>query len=407
MEKGYLIVHVYLNNKTNPVPGARVTITGENYQQSFITNEYGKTDKITLDTPLEVYSLSPKYKQKPYASYEVKVEKPGYNVVTYKNVEVIATETSLQDIILKKEPGKSEVIQLPEHCLWAYDCDSKAIAPDPYLNESNNLRVLPRVIIPEFIRVKNGTPTSSAAVLVVPFIDYIKNVTSSEIFSTWHVEAIKANVHAIVSFTLNRVFTEWYPSRGHNFTITAVPSHDQKFTPGRTIFQSISDVVDSYFNQFIQLNNTTHPFFAQYSDGRVSVHPGRLSQWGSQEMAQKGRSAIEILRHYYTPNLSLQTAEEIVGLPTSFPGFKIGPNSCGEYVLLLQNRLNRIRTNFPAIPVISPADGRWNTSTQNSVRTFQQVFNMPVTGTVDIATWLRITNLFVAVSGIAAGLRTS
>jgi len=247
-------------------------------------------------------------------------------------------------------------------------------------------------------------PGRTAPLRVVSFIHYIKNVASSEIFSTWPRQSIIANVHAIVSFTLNRVYTEWYRGRGFNYTITSSPAHDQMFVHNRTIFQSISDVVDEYFRYFIRIDGTTHPFFAQYSDGRQSVHPGRLSQWGSVTLANRGYSAIQILRHYYRPRIHLHVAPEVIGLPNSFPGYSLRVGSCGAYVQKVQNQLNRIRGNFPGIPVISPADGQYGESTRRAVETFQRVFDMPVNGVIDIATWFRISHIFVAVTGKSAGV---
>lgn len=409
MQKGYLIVNVYHDDETKPLENANVKIIGENYSQSFTTNTNGKTEKITLEAPDKKYSLYPQYEIKPYATYDLTVTKSGFNTVTIKNVEVFADEIGLENVYLKQKPGSTENINLPEHDLWTGHNQDQSSGEDysfkPQEQDEVSSRIMPSVIIPEFIRVKNGTPTSNAAVLTVPFKDYIKNVASSEIFPTWHRQALIANVNAIVSFTLNRVFTEWYPSRGFNFTISASPAFDQAFVNNRTIFQSISDVVDEFFRDYIRLNNTTHPFFAQYNDGRQTNIPGRLSQWGSQEMATRGSTAIQILRHFYTPNLTVLAGHEVVGLPSSFPGYNLRVGSCGNPVRDLQTRLNRIRANFPAIPTISPVDGRFGDNTRRSVEAFQRAFNMPVTGVVDIATWLRISNIFTAVAGLQHGVR--
>ena len=402
MQKGYLIIDVYLNTIGEPVEDAEVTISGINYEHTFRTDMNGQTSTIELNAPNKEFSLIPQNKVKPYSTYNVKVSKNGLNTVIIKNVEVFSEETSIQKVFLHKV-SKTEIIDLPEHCLWD-DCPSK-IPENPIKSDNNNeLRVLPRVIIPEYILVKNGTPTSNASILVVPFIDYIKNVASSEIYSTWHVEAIKANVHAIVSFTLNRIFTEWYPSKGNNFTISASPAYDQKFTPDRTIFQTISDVVDEYFKYYIRLNGFTQPFFAQYNDGEKTNNAGWLSQWGSQSLATQGYKAIDILKHYYTSNLGLYNAEEIIGLPNSFPGYSLQIGSCGAYVQKVQTELNRIRANYPGIPAISPANGQYNENTANAVRTFQKVFGLTQNGIVDWATWFKISYVFTAVAKLQSGV---
>lgn len=398
MQKGFLIVSVYLETVKEPVANATVTINN----QTFITNLNGKTQKIKLEAPDKKYSVEYQHKIKPYSTYDITVTKPGLNTVIIKDVEVFPGDIALQDVYMAKKPGSTDLIDLPEHDLWEETVYQTEDATNPEINP--DARILPSVIIPEFLRVKNGAPTSNAAVLTVPFIDYIKNVASSEIYSTWHPEAIKANVHAIVSFTLNRVFTEWYPSRGFNFTITSSPAFDQAFVPNRTIFQSIANIVDQYFREYIRLNNTSHPFFAQYNDGRNTNIPGRLSQWGSQNMALQGSTAIQILRRYYTNNLALHTANQVVGLPSSFPGFNLRNGSCGEFVQQMQIRLNRIRGNFPAIPAISPTNGQYEESTRRAVEAFQRAFNIPVTGIVDIGTWSRISNIFTAVAGLQHGV---
>ena len=401
MSKGYLIVNVYLETIAEPVEGATVIITGENYERTYSTNSDGKTETIELDAPNVEYSLKPEYTVKPYSTYDLTVTKPGLNTVIIKKVEILPGETSFQDVYMKAD-NSTDIINLPEHELWE---PSPGKGEQQFTENPDMLRILPRVIIPEYVIVHDGVPTATAARHVVPFTDYIKNVASSEIFSTWPLESLRANVHAIVSFTLNRIFTEWYPSRGFNFTITASPAFDQKYTHNRTIFQSISNVVDEMFRYYIRLSGTTFPFFAQYNDGVKTNIPGRLSQWGSVEQANRGLNAIQILRHFYTPNLGLFVAEEIVGLPTSFPGFNLRVGSCGNEVLAVQTRLNRIRANYPGIPAISPANGEFGESTRRSVETFQRVFNLPVTGVIDIATWLRITYLFTAVARLQQGAR--
>ena len=402
MNHGYLIVSVYFNDVATPVEGAKVNIKGEGANIDLLTDESGKTNKIKLNTPVLQASLVPQYEVKPYATYELTVEKTGYKPVIITGVEVFPTETSLQSVYMHQEDGTGpEYINLPEHELW-----EPSAGKDQYMHQTDdNLeRVLPRVIIPEYVIVHDGAPTANATRHVVSFRDYIKNVTSSEIFSTWPVESIKANVHAIVSFTLNRYFTEWYKSRGHAFTITSSPAFDQKYTHNRTIFQSISNVVDEYFRYFIRLGGTTHPFFAQYNDGIKTNIKGRLSQWGSKEMADRGSSAIQILRHFYTNNLSLVVGHEMIGLPNSFPGFNLSVGTCGEYVQKAQIELNRIRTHYPAIPAIQPADGRYQDSTRRAVEAFQRIFNLPVRGVIDFATWFEISRVFTAVARLSAGV---
>jgi len=403
MAKGYLIVNVYLEDISNPVKNAIITITGESYEKEFVTDENGKTYKIELTTPEVEYSLTPQKEIRPYSLYDIKVEKENYNTTIIKNVEILPNEISIQNVFIKKTPNQTEIIDLPPHVLWG-DYEPK-IPEDPIKEEAEQVRVLPKVVIPEYIIVHDGIPTdTTAANYIVSFIDYIKNVASSEIYSTWNKEAIKANIHAIVSFTLNRIFTEWYRTRGYNFTITSSPAYDQKYTHNRTIFQSISNIVDEYFRYYIRLSGFNQPFLAQYNDGVKTNNPNWLNQWGSQDLATNGYTALQILRYYYTNNLNLYVAEEIIGLPTSFPGYNLSLNSCGEYVQKIQIELNRIRGNYPGIPAISPADGSFKESTKLAVETFQRVFDLPITGIIDFATWFKISYVFSAVAKLASGV---
>ena len=404
MAKGFLIVDVYLDDGATPVDGATVTITGDGYKETYTTDESGKTSKIELDAPETEYSIKPQYEIRPYSKYDVKAEKKGLNAVTIKGVQIFPDDTSIQDIYMKKKPNTMEVLTLPEHELW--ESSGEKIPENPIKDDPSDLeRVLPNVIIPEYIIVHDGTiAQTNAPRRIVTFIDYIKNVASSEIFSTWHRESIKANVHAIVSFTLNRIYTEWYRGLGHTYTITSSPAHDQKFTYNRTIFQSISNVVDEYFRYFIRLEGMRQPFLAQYNDGIKTNNRNWLSQWGSQEMALRGVKAIDILKHYYTRNLALHVAPVVIGLPNSFPGVALRIGSCGQDVQTTQIWLNRIRTHYPAIPAISPADGQYGQSTANAVRIYQRTFNIPQTGVIDIATWFSISRRFTAIARLAAGL---
>ena len=404
MAKGFLIVNVYKEDIGQIVVGAKVVIKGEDYEKTYTTNIDGKTDKIELNAPDIKYSLYPQYEVRPYSIYDIIVTKEGLNETIIKNVEILPNEVSIQNVYMKKDTQTVDITELPDHVLWG-DYPPK-IPEEPIKEELENLRVLPRVIIPEYIIVHDGIPTSNAINYTVSFIDYIKNVASSEIYSTWPVESLKANIHAIVSFTLNRIFTEWYRSRGFNFTITSSTAYDQKYTHNRTIFQTISNVVDQYFRYYIRLTGFTQPLLAQYNDGIKTNNSGWLSQWGSKDLADRGYTALQILRYYYTNNLDLVTAEAMIGLPSSFPGYNISQalNSCGQYVQKLQTELNRIRGNYPAIPAISPADGRFNASTTLAVRKFQEIFDLPVTGIVDFATWFKISYVFTAVAKLSAGV---
>ena len=290
--------------------------------------------------------------------------------------------------------------QISPHTLWG-DFPPK-IPEDEVkpLPDADGLVVLPKPVIPEYIIVHLGKPSDQGVPNEwVLFRDYIKNVACSEIYATWARETIKANVLAIISFTLNRVYTEWYRGKGYDFTITNSTAYDQSFVPGRTIFEEISVVVDDLFNTYITREGAGQPLLTQYCDGRQTQCNG-LSQWGSQALGEQGWDAISILRRYYGSDIYLAPAEKVEGVPMSFGGETLTVGSAGEDVRTIQLQLNRISENFPALPRVR-ADGVYGTETQEAVRTFQSIFLLPQTGDVDFATWYSISNIYVAVAKLA------
>ena len=230
--------------------------------------------------------------------------------------------------------------------------------------------------------------------------DYIKNVASSEIYSTWPRATIEANVLAIQSFTLNRVYTEWYRNKGYSFTITSSTAYDQKFMYGRNIYQSISDVVDEMFQNYLSRPNVRQPILTQYCDGQRVTCSNWLSQWGSKYLGDQNYETIEILRYYYGNNMFINTAEEVSGIPASWPRVDLSVGSTGEKVRQIQEQLARISRSYPAIPTITP-DGIYGPATREAVERFQSIFGLPVTGVIDFRTWYRISEIYVAVTRIA------
>ena len=230
--------------------------------------------------------------------------------------------------------------------------------------------------------------------------DYIKNVASSEIYATWPEDTIRANVLAIMSFTLNRVYTEFYRNRGYDFTITSSTAFDHKWIPERNIYDTISVIVDELFADYLSRPNVKQPILTQYCDGRQVQCPNWLTQWGSKSLGDQGYSPIEILRYYYGDDMYINTAEAISGIPSSWPGYTLEIGSSGNKVLQMQEQLNVIAGAYPAIPKIT-ADGIYGPATAESVRTFQKVFGLPQTGTVDYTTWYKISEIYVGVSRIA------
>jgi peptidoglycan hydrolase-like protein with peptidoglycan-binding domain len=234
----------------------------------------------------------------------------------------------------------------------------------------------------------------------VTYTDYIKNVASSEIYSTWSRAAITANVLAIMSFTLNRVYTEWYRNKGYDFTITSSTAYDQKWIYGRNIFEEISDVVDEIFDSYLSLPNVKQPILTQYCDGKRVTCPGWLSQWGSEDLGSKGYSTIGILRNYYGQEIYINTAEQISGIPISWPGYDLDIGATGDKVRHMQEQLLVISEVYTAIPALVP-DGFYGERTAESVRAFQGIFGLPKTGAVDFATWYKISQIYVGITKIA------
>lgn len=254
-------------------------------------------------------------------------------------------------------------------------------------------------VIPNEIIVHLGEPDEAARNITVPFAEYIKNVASGEIYPNWPIDAIKANVLAQISFALNRIYNEWYPSKGYNFDITSSPKYDQSFVENRQFFETISHVVDEFFNDYLIKDYQVQPFFAMYCDGRNVTCDG-LSQWGSVELANRGFSPIEILRNYYG-NVSIIFNAEVGDEIRTFPGFNIAVGTSGNFVRLLKVQLNRIGQNYPAIPVILNDNSFFDLETENAVKKFQEIFNLNVNGVVDKATWYRIKYIYNAVKKIS------
>jgi len=358
---------------------------------------------VNLYAPDFQLSQNPEAEEKPYSEYDLIVTAPNHITVLIDGVQILPNSIAEQNIIMHtgSETAEPETIQIPEHTLWG---NFPPKIPEEEVKElpfPTGLVVLPEVVIPEFIVVHGGVPTNRTAPrYYVPFIDYIKNVASSEIYATWPQETLRANILAIISFTLNRVFTEWYRGKGFDFTITNTTQFDQAFIYGRNIFNEISIVVDNIFNTYITRPGIRQPLFAQYNDGRRVNNPGWLSQWGSQALGLRGYDALSILRYFYGSDIFLMTAEKVEGIPISFPGTVLQTGSTGADVRRIQEQLNAISNNFPLIPKLR-VDGIFGDQTRNAVITFQGIFNMPQSGIVDFATWYRISHIFVAVTRMA------
>lgn len=407
LDKGNLQIFVTAGESPDPIPGARVRVSDPQngrVLEEAVTDSSGQTPFMELPAPpLEWSMVEGETTQRPYAAYNVTVSAGGRQTLHLGGVELLPSSRSIQRMALPEAaPGGFNVrnVLLPPHALWGEPSsrqEEDAVKPLP---EPEGLVVLPEPVIPEFIVVHAGRPEdASAANYWVRFKDYIKNVACSEIYSTWRTEAIKANVLAIISFTLNRVYTEWYRGKGYPFTVTNSTAFDQSYSHGRTIFEEIGVVVDDLFSTYVTKEGIAQPLFTQYCDGRRTQCSG-LSQWGSQALAEQGWDTISILRKYYGSEIYLKSAEKVEGVPMSYGGEVLSLGSEGEAVRTVQEQLNRIAQNFPAIPR-TPADGIYGPATQEAVTEFQKIFHMPQTGSVDFSTWYEISNVFVAVTGMS------
>ena len=254
--------------------------------------------------------------------------------------------------------------------------------------------------IPQTITVHLAPADQLAENVTVSFPDYIKNVASSEIYPTWPEEALRANILAQISFALNRVYTEYYRSRGYDFDITSSPVNDQKFIKGRSTFENVDRLVDELFTSYIRRRGYVEPLSARFCNGTTVTCDG-LSQWGSEALARQGYDAMEILRYYYGDDIELVTSAPVRDLTNSYPGYALRNGSSGEYVVVLQTMLNRISRNYPAIPKINPVDGIFGPQTEQAVREFQRIFNLNVDGVVGRATWYKLVFLYVGVTRLS------
>lgn len=398
LKSGYLDVWVYASDETTPLKNAKVLI--KNTDNTHLTDELGQTNKIVLETVSKENSFE-EFNKDVSVKYDLLITCDGFSDLTIEKVEIFEGITSIQKAFLTPFEEHKEKTIVIEPIVISENYSSK------YNDMEKNIytKVLKEVVIPEFIIVHDGYPSDYfASNYYVEFSDYIKNVASSEIYPTWNEEALKANVLAIISFALNRVYTEWYSSQGYAFTITSLSAYDQKYTVSRTIYDSISLVVDEMIPLYIKRMDKDEPLFAQYCDGVSTTNSGWLYQWGSNELATKGYSYEEILKYYYGSNLEIVKAEFIEGLPTSFPGYVLSLGSCGEEVKKMQEYLNIIRGNYPGLIYITNPNGEFDENTKESILYFQKVFNLSVTGVVDYATWYKISYLYMAVMRMIYGV---
>lgn len=404
---GKLQVHCITQNII-PIEGARVSISSPSQPtvviEELTTDISGLTPVIELPAPSIDYSLAPSEIQ-PYSEYNIQALQPNYTSVNVSNMQILADVTSIQDATMRAsvDPNaEGSLYVIPPHTLFG-DFPPKIAEPEINPAAETGEIVLSQVVIPEFVIVHDGPPTdTSAANHYVRFRDYIKNVASSEIYATWPESTIQANVLAILSFTLNRVFTEFYRNQGFNFTVTSSTAFDHKWMAGRNIYENISVIVDSLFVNYLSRPNIKQPILTQYCDGNMVQCPNWMTQWGSKDLGDQGYDAIRILRHFYGNSIFINTAPQVSGVPASWPGYNLNIGASGDNVRTIQEQLNAIGNAYSQIPKVA-VNGQYNEQTADAVRTFQSIFNMPTTGIVDFPTWYRISGIYVAVTRMAEG----
>lgn len=405
-EQGELKVSVFTADGTRPVENARVKIsyTGESGQtiEEVRTDSSGQTPVLAVKTPPLEYSMKPS-EQQPYAEYTVQVEAEGFENSEIAGIQVLPSVRAEQPVRLAFQAGAEfERLVIGPHTLWGEYPPKIEEAEVKPVGESGEI-VLSRVVIPEYIVVHDGPVNDTTAPdYYERYKDYIKNVASSEIYATWPDDTIRANVLAIMSFTLNRVYTEWYRNKGKDFTITSSTAYDHKWIRGRNIFDSISRIVDELFENYLSRPDVRQPILTQYCDGRQvqCKDRGWMTQWGSKSLGDRGYSPIEILRYFYGNDMYINVAEGISGIPMSWPGYDLNIGATGNKVRQIQEQLNVIAEAYPAIPKVS-VDGIYGEQTKAAIRKFQNIFGLSETGITDYSTWYKIQEIYVAVSRIA------
>jgi len=401
MGKGNLIIQARTADSALPLSGVRVRIRDHqgNVLYDLITDESGETKQISLEAADKELSLDPNYSGTPYTTYILEAEKDGFNTLNINDVQIFDHETAIQPLALipmlkgQAVPSTQEIF-IGKHAI-------EMTGPRNQIGPVVQPFVLRHVIIPNPITVHLGTPASNASNVQVSFTDYIKNVASSEIYPTWPQTSLEANIHAIITFALNRVFTQWYRSRGYNFDITNSTAYDQYFVPGRTIYQSISVIVDEIFNQYVRRAGQIAPFFTSFCSGTTATCSG-LSQWGTVTLANQGYSALQMLRYYYPNDVEISQTNIITGVVVSYPGTALRLGSRGRDVQAIQTYLQRIRQNYPAIPAITDEPGVFGSSTQSAVTKFQSIFTLTADGIVGQSTWNKISQIYVSVAKLGA-----
>ena len=404
MAIGYLRIQARVANDAIPLENVQVRVLDDQGQRVYdlTTDESGETPMVSLETVDANLSLDPDYSGTPFVSYDVRAQASGFQSVYIAGIPIYDGETAILPLTMiplqeQQQPRSDETTRITIE-------KPAAGRTEPHLQQGpegeGDPRVLRQVVIPRTITVHLGAPTASASNVQVSFPDYVKNVASSEIYPTWPDASLRANIYVIITFALNRIFTEWYRAQGYSFDITNNTAYDQAFVYGRPIYESINSIVDEIFNEYVSRQGQNAPYFTSFCNGTTVTCSG-LSQWGTVTLANQGYTPLQILRYYYPNDVVIREAQATTDVLTSYPGTPLRLGSAGLDVQTIQTYLNRIRRNYPAIPTITDASGVFGSSTDAAVRKFQSVFNLMSDGIVGKATWYKISQIYTAVARLA------
>ncbi len=400
MAIGYLIIQARTAHDALPLSGVQIRIMDDQERTIYqlTTNESGETEKISLETLDRSLSLDPGFTGTPFISYNVLALANGFNSVHIVGIPILDEETAIQPIEFVPMREMQRTPTVTEIQIGAPAASTAGVRyQEGPVTES---RVLRQVVIPNPITVHLGNPGTSASNVQVSFPDYVKNVASSEVYPTWPDASLRANIYAVITFALNRIYTEWYRSRGYSFDITSSTAYDQSFIYGRNIYESISRIVDEIFNEYVRRQGQNAPYFTSFCNGTTATCAG-LSQWGTVTLANQGYNPLQILRTYYPRDVEIAETNVITGIVSSYPGTALRTGSTGLDVQTIQTYLQRIRRNYPAIPAITDPAGVFGDSTRAAVARFQSIFNLTPDGVVGKSTWNKLSYLYTSVTRLA------
>lgn len=404
MAIGYLMIQARIANDAIPLGNVQVRVLDNQGRSlySMVTDESGETPLVSLETVDASLSLDPNYVGTPFVAYNVLAQLEGFQTLYVDSIPIYDGETAVLPLTMiplqETDPQRSgEVTRIT--------LGKPAVASqEPRYQEGPDSDIQPyvlrQVVIPGKITVHLGGPASYASNVSVSFTDYVKNVASSEIYPTWPDASLRANIYVIITFALNRIYTEWYRTQGYDFDITNSTAYDQAFVYGRATYESINNIVDQIFNEYVRRQGQNAPYFTSFCNGTTVTCSG-LSQWGTVSLANQGLTPLQILRSYYPNDIEIAEAQAVSDALTSYPGTPLRVGSTGLDVQYIQYYLSRIRRNYPAIPAITDTSGVFGSSTEAAVRKFQSIFNLTSDGIVGKATWYKLSQIYTAVARLA------